>query len=549
MLQRTIARLSPSASAPPFLPLAFRIAASLGLMLLHLWLPQDAVPTRGEWLYFSLLVFFFLEALVETEFHRQRRGRFFATPGITGIRWNLLLDVGLVTLVVAYHGADQERLAAFYLFPVLASAFYVGTQDILGVGLFSASLHALLVVGFSNGWFPPFGGSGLGLEGARRFQVIAMASLQIFIATLVMMFLRRNLESLRQNLNLREAEADELAELHLRVVESMSSGLVTLDSYFRITSANPAAEAILQRKLEPGRLITDYLPLGQEALQAPMGEPRFELVVPSPEGARIMGGHIAPLRGPDGAKGGSILIFQDLTEWKALEERTRTAERLAAVGQLSAGLAHELRNPLASIMGCVQLLRGGKDLPSQDRVLGILARESDRVNEIVTHFLDFASPRDPQMQPIALPTFLEGVAASWEMDPRTQGLPLQMPPDPPALLIPVDPTSAHRIFMNLLSNARKAVAGVPEPRVALGWALEGRRLSLWVEDNGCGMDEDRRRRLFLPFQSGFEEGAGLGMSLVFQMVQGMGWSLNVDSGPGRGTRVTLGIPEAVSLDH
>ncbi|HJW33355.1 MAG TPA: ATP-binding protein [Holophagaceae bacterium] len=542
MLQRTLARMSPSASAPPFLPLAFRLAATVGLVLLHLWLPQGLLPAKGEWLYLSMLLFFFLESIVELEFHRQAKGRLFAIPGITGVRWNLLLDVALVTLVVAYHGTDQERLATFYLFPVLASAFYVGTQDILGVGLFSASLYAGLVVGFSNGWLPPFGASGLGLEGAHRIQVVAMASLQIFTATLVMMFLRRNLESLRQNLNLREAEADELAELHLRVVESMSSGLVTLDAQGRITSANPAAEAILQRRLEPGVAITDHLPLTPEALGAPKGEPRFELTIPSPEGHRIMGGHLAPLRGPQGGSGGSILIFQDLTEWKALEERTHTAERLAAVGQLSAGLAHELRNPLASIMGCVQLLAGGKEGPSRERVLGILARESDRVNEIVTHFLDFASPREPQMQEISLPAFIEGVAASWEMDPRTQDLPLVMPGHPPALSIQGDPTASHRILTNLLSNARKAVAAVAEPRVSLGWEQEGDQLILWVEDNGCGMDEDRRRRLFLPFQSGFEEGAGLGMSLVFQMVQRMGWSLRVESVPGQGSRISLVIP-------
>jgi two-component system sensor histidine kinase PilS (NtrC family) len=534
--------MSPSTSAPPFLPLAFRMAATLGLMLLHVWLPRDLVPAPGEWLYFSLLVFFFLEALVELELHRQALGRLFATPGMTAIRWNLLLDVALVTLVVAFHGADQERLVAFYLFPVLASAFYVGTQDILGVGLFSASLYASLVVGFSNGWLAPFGASGLGLEGTHRLQVIAMASLQIFTATLVMMFLRRNLESLRRNLNLREAEADELAELHLRVVESMSSGLVTLDAQGRITSANPAAESILQARMEPGTPITRFLPISPEALQAPNGEPRFELVLSEPGGPRIMGGHIAPLRGPTEGSGGSILIFQDLTEWKALEERTHTAERLAAVGQLSAGLAHELRNPLASIMGCVQLLGSGKEGPNQERVLGILARESERVNEIVSHFLDFASPREPQMQAIPLPAFIDELAASWEMDPRTQGLHLLLPGVPPALSLNGDPTAAHRILTNLLSNARKAVAGTPEPRVSLGWAQEGERLTLWVEDNGCGMDEARKRRLFLPFQSGFDEGAGLGMSLVFQMAERMAWAIRVESAPGRGTRISLEIP-------
>ena len=542
MLKRTLARLGPAGTPPPFLPLAFRLAATLGLLLLHLTLFQEETPLRGEWLYLTLLTFFFLEAMVELELGRKARGRLFGVPGMTGTRWNLLLDVGLVTLVVAYHGADQERLAAFYLFPVLASAFYVGTQDILGVGLFSASLQAAMVVGFSTGWLPAFGASGAGLEPARRVQVIALASLQIFTATLVMMFIRRNLESLRRNLDQREAEADRLAELHGRVVESMASGLVTLDPEGRITSANPSAQAILQSPLPEGESIRTYLPLSEGTLTAPGGEPRFELQVKGPGGLRILGGHLAPLRGPDGGSAGSILIFQDLTDWKALEERTRTAERLAAVGQLSAGLAHELRNPMASILGCVQLLGQGKGAATQARILGILARESHRVNEIVSDFLDFASPREPHLQALALSTFLEEVQASWEMDPRSRDLPLELPGPPPAVNLQADPTAAHRVLTNLLSNARKAVSGLASPRVALGWAREGQHLSLWVADNGCGMDDARLQSLFVPFQSGFSEGAGLGMSLVYPMVERMGWRVKVDSSPGAGTRVVLHIP-------
>ena len=542
MLQRTLARLGPTGTPPPFLPLAFRLAATLGLLLLHLTLFHDGPPLRGEWLYLTLVTFFFLEALVEMESGRKARGRLFGTPGMTGVRWNLLLDIALVTLVVAYHGADQGRLATFYLFPVLASAFYVGTQDILGVGLFSASLYAGMVMGFSTGWLPAFGASGPGLEAPHRIQVIAMAILQIFIATLVMMFIRRNLESLRRNLHQREAEADRLAELHRRVVESMASGLVTLDPEGRITSANPSAEAILQAPLAEGQAIRELLPLSEETLRAPGGEPRFELQVRGAAGLRILGGHLAPLRGPDGGSAGSILIFQDLTDWKALEERTRTAERLAAVGQLSAGLAHELRNPMASILGCVQLLGQGKGAATQERLLGILARESHRVNEIVTDFLDYASPREPQFQELPLPAFLEEVQASWEMDPRSRDLPLELPGPPPAVNLQADPTAAHRVLTNLLSNARKAVAGLTSPRVTLGWARDGRHLSLWVADNGCGMDEVQMQSLFVPFQSGFSEGAGLGMSLVYQMVERMGWRVKVESSPGAGTRVVLHIP-------
>jgi two-component system sensor histidine kinase PilS (NtrC family) len=251
---------------------------------------------------------------------------------------------------------------------------------------------------------------------------------------------------------------------------------------------------------------------------------------------------MAPLRGADGRDEASLLLFQDLTELKALELRTRMAERLAAVGGLSAGLAHELRNPLASIMGCVQLLKQGQHPGTHERVLGILQRESGRVNEIVAHFLDFADPKDPRLKALPLPQLLEEVQASWETDPRTQGIPLRVQAPVPEVILDADPTLAHRILTNLLSNARKAVDGRSAPLVSLGWQLLGGRLRLWVEDNGVGMDQSQLDALFVPFVSGFSEGSGLGMSLVYQGAQRLGWEVGAESEPDRGTRITLELP-------
>jgi two-component system sensor histidine kinase PilS (NtrC family) len=543
MLQRTLAKLSPKATAPPFLPLAFRLTASLGLLVLQIGLPEELRPiSHGEWLYLSALLFFFLEALFEAEFRRKRRGALLATPEVMGVRWNLFLDLLLVSLLVAYQGVEQERFASLYLFPVLSSAFFVGTIDILGTGLFATVLHAGLVLGFSYGWIPPFGNSTAGMDTHHRLLVISVTALQVLIATLVMTFLRRGMERLRRDLKASEATVDQLAELHGRVVASMGSGLITLDSEYRITSANPAAEAILRGPVATGKPLSDYLPLSFEDVDSLLPEPRFELEFPSSEGLRILGGHLAPLQQTGGTPRGFLLLFQDLTELKTLESRTRIAERLAAVGGLTAGLAHELRNPLASIMGCVQLLKQGQHPGTQERVLGILQRESGRVNEIVAHFLDFSDPKDPRMERLPLPRLLEEVQASWETDPRTQGLPLHVQGPVPPIALEADPTLIHRILTNLLSNARKAVAEVDHPEVSIGWQQLGGRLRLWVEDNGVGMEPSQVDTLFVPFVSGFQEGSGLGMSLVYQGVQRMGWEVRVESEPGQGTRITLEMP-------
>ncbi|HJW08501.1 MAG TPA: ATP-binding protein [Holophagaceae bacterium] len=531
-------------SGPPFLPLAFRLAASLGLLVLHAALPFEG-PLPGESLYVVLLSMVLIEGIWEAARNLDRTGDPFATPSLSWIRFNLLLDLSLVLLLIAFQGVNQERFFTFYLLPVLASAFYLPTLEIVGVGLITAAAHTAMVLAFDSGVLPAFGHTIAGPESeSSRALILSLATLQIFSATLVVVLLRRNLEALRTDLSASEAAVDELSALHLHVVESLFSGLITLDLEHRITSANPAAEAILQRPIPTGLALRQLFPEAEVLEQAIQASRRFELKTGLPgEGPRVLGGQVAPLRGPEGRPKGHLLLFQDLTDYKAMEERTRTAERLAVVGQLSAGLAHELRNPLASIMGCVQLLSDERQPATmQKRLLGILARESDRVNAIVTGFLDFTRPSELKIERCHLPSLVEEIQASWETDPRTGGIAMSVDPVP-RVWFRSDRDAFHRMVTNLLSNARKAVQDVENPRVRLGM-VNGPPMRLWVEDNGCGIDAERLKHLFVPFDSGFAEGTGLGLSLVYQFVQTMGWEIHVKSRTGQGTRVEISFPAA-----
>ncbi len=542
MLQRTLGRLGVPDASQPFLPLAFRLYASFGLLVLHLALPAEGrVAGPGEDLYLATLGLLLVEAIWEAGRGIRSRDQIFPTPTLPWIWWNLVLDLALVTLVIAYQGVVQERFSTLYIFPVLASAFYLGTTEIVWVGVVSSISHILLVLGFTLGLIPPFGlsGEGLDLEGGRLPFLLGITSLQIFATTLVVVLIRRALERLRTDLSASEATVDELSALHRRVVDSMSSGLITLDPDGRITSANPAAIAILGRSVPLGAPIQDLLPLGHPL----PAQHRFELTLPT--GARnlqILGGHLTSLRGSGGQETGQLLLFQDLTELKALEERTRISERLAAIGQLAAGLAHELRNPLASISGCVQLLNHqAASEEVRTRVLGILERETHRVGAIVSDFLDLARPEAAPGVVLSLARVLDEARASWEMDPRTEGLTLNLR-EPPQALLYADPVGLHRVLMNLLSNARKAVKGLPSPQVSLSATVSEGQIQLAVEDNGCGMSPGQLDLMFVPFSGSFEEGSGLGMSLVYKFTEAMGWRIEVQSRPGAGTRVQIFLP-------
>ncbi len=552
MLQSTLGRMRAPESSAPFLPLSFRLFASFGLLLLHLALPADGrAAGPGEPLYLLALLLLLAEAAWESGRGLRAMDQLFPTPRIAWIRWNLALDLALVTLVIAFQGVAQERFSTLYIFPVLASAFYLGTLEIVWVGVLSALTHVLLVLGFTTGWITPFGLSReiVDLDANRLPFLLGIASLQIFAATLVVVLIRRNLDRLRTDLSVSEATVGELSALHRRVVESMTAGLITLDLKGRVTFANPAAEAILRRDIPLGAALQEFIPLSDPLPTHRGREHRFEVVLTHPHAARrILGGHLASLRGHSGRESGQLLLFQDLTELKALEERTRISERLAAIGQLAAGLAHELRNPLASISGCVQLLqKEGAPEEVRVRVLGILERETHRVGAIVSDFLDFARPEPPVGSELFLPRVLEEVRSSWEMDPRTGNLGLDMGTVPP-VSFRSDPVSIHRILMNLLSNARKAVRGVPEPSVRLEILVVDGAIRLTVADNGCGMTAEQLDRLFVPFAGSFDEGSGLGMSLVYKFTEAMGWRIKVESAPQEGTRVELSIPACRAAD-
>lgn len=532
------------ATAPPFLPLAFRLATSFGLLVLHIAFPPDSFrAAASESLYLLLVSLFFIEAVWEIQRSLKMGSSPFATPGRAGIRANLGLDIALVALLIAFQGVDQERFATIYLFPILSSAFYLGTTEIVLVGLTAFTLHLSSFLLFGLGILPPFGHSGAPMDLDTAEWILAFASLEIFAATLIVVLIRRNLEGLRRTLLASEAKVDDLSALHRRVVDSMVSGLITTDLKGRITSANPAAEAILQRALPMGRTIDAILPVDLARQEILPREQRFEGSYIAPNGAwRIYGGNVAPLRDSEGKQSGHLMLFQDLTEIKALEERTRLSERLAAIGELSAGLAHELRNPLASILGCVQILKGESHAHTMnERALGILGRESDRVSAILTKFLDFTRPKPVQIRRVYFPDLIEDLRASWETDPRATGLRLTIASVPEAW-VRADSLCAHQIFTNLLTNARKALEGANEPRVQLEFEEDPTHLTVQFRDNGCGMDAEQLRTLFVPFSSTFKEGTGLGLSLVFQFVQAMGWDIRVQSQPGLGTSVNLKIP-------
>ena len=255
---------------------------------------------------------------------------------------------------------------------------------------------------------------------------------------------------------------------------------------------------------------------------------------------------ISPLTTAGGANNGHILIFQDLSDWRKLQEEVRLKDRMAAVGELASGLAHEIGNPLAAISGSVQMLSGTFDgRESERKLLDILLKESQRLDRTIKGFLKFARPKErTAVQFDVAEQLTENVELLSNSAEVLEGHRLYVDLDPPSVPLVGDPDQISQIFWNLARNALRAMPRGGELRI--GGQLQADNYQINFADTGRGMTEEERANLFHPFQSVFDGGTGIGMAIVYRIVQDHGGRLAVESKEGQGTVITIDLPTTVT---
>jgi two-component system sensor histidine kinase PilS (NtrC family) len=368
-----------------------------------------------------------------------------------------------------------------------------------------------------------------------------------FAATAVLAgYLAEQLRRTGERLAERESDLAAITALHESIVQSVTSGLLTLDAAGRVTFLNRAGEQVTGLSLREvlGR------PAGRWFGAFHVGTARGETDLDTPAGARLRLGYSTfPLLSPEGAALGTAVIFQDLTALRAMEERVARTDRLADLGRLAAGLAHELRNPLASMMGSVELLRAAAVAADDRRLLDIVLREGNRLAQLVAEFLAFARPAPPRHEPVDLAQLAGETLDAFAHDPSAAGVEVarQLAPAP----VRAAAGQLRGVLWNLLLNAAQAVpAGEPGARrgavrVRCAPTPEG-GAELSVEDDGPGIAPADQDRLFTPFFTTKPEGTGLGLATVHRIVDAHGGTVAVASSPGQGARFTVRLPPAAA---
>ena len=507
---------------------AFRIVATLLLLAAyaaHLLSRQQPVilgPAEA-WL-FVLVGLSFFASLIYSLWLRD--GRKLGQLALVQILGDSVFAAALSGLT---GGLDSPFVFAFLL-AVLLGAMALDARGALLAASANAIGFLVLVVEGHVPWRP---------ISHWLFPLVVNVMAQFLVAALAG-YLARQLTATGGQLVKREADLSALTQLQQQILSCMPSGLLTLDALGRITYINRAANQILGLAGEPPH-IEALLP-GIRGL-APHPR-RHELKIAKPPEPKVLGLSIVPLEGGD--PGEALVVFQDLTALRRAEAELARADRLAALGTLSAQLAHEIRNPLASMRGAAQLLaQGAAPGPVTGKLTGILVREADRLGGLVEDFLQFARPSVPRRQSVELDELVRQTVETMRVDPLAGSV--RLVEEIAKVSASVDPDQIRQVLINLVRNALAAAGPQGEVRVEVAPTPAGIELKVW--DSAGSIAEEDLPRLFEPFFTRHPGGTGLGLSTVHTIVTAHGGRIRVASSPKQGTTFVVSLPKEAELQH
>jgi len=470
------------------------------------------------------------------------------------------VDFLLETVLIARTGGIESPFAVLYVITVTVASLVPRRR----VGLLTASLCIILfgiltnvqLYGFVEvwGWLPHPRLSAA--ETLQAFGVYSLAFLVVgFLSGALADQLRRAYESLRE----KEQGLIRLQAFHENIVRSISSGVFTTDDGGRITSFNPAAQEATGYSFEQvqgrrWREVFNWHPSQQndERILDVSANMRFEVECKRADGSRlILGMTLSPLH-EQGKETGLVGVFKDLTQIRDLEEEMRRKDWLASLGEMSAGMAHEIRNPLGALAGAMQMLR--KDLHADEtsqRLMDIAIREATRLDTIVTQFLQYARPPALNLAEFDLNKVLAETLDLVQHEARTRtNIKIVTSLAAGALLGQVDQDQMKQVFWNLATNAFDAMPKGGQLTIATGCRkidVGGRKadvVEISFQDTGEGVPKKNLDKIFLPFFTTKKQGSGLGLAAVHRIVDLHGGWIKVDSQERHGSRFVVCLPRS-----
>jgi two-component system sensor histidine kinase HydH len=379
-------------------------------------------------------------------------------------------------------------------------------------------------------------------EDMRHTLIMASVLLVIGFAGVVLLFLAQAYRTTRSSLTRIQAFSD-------RVVENMPVGLVAVDENEKVVSLNRAAEEILAGPEATALASPAVVPREMSDLSSEL-KPGKREVIEKEIACRLADGRvlsldvsISLLQDDEGKAMGHIILFRDMTEVQALKREIETSRRLASLGRLAAGIAHEIRNPLSSIKGFATYFRERYRDNQEDRnTAEIMIKEVDRLNRVISQLLDFTRPMALQKKPISIQVLIQHSLKMIERQASSGGVVIRADIDSSPGEIAVDFDRISQVLLNLYLNALDAMdkGGTLSVSCSRGAGNQGLKIS--VADTGAGIEKQNLEHIFDPYFTTKQTGTGLGLAIVHKIIEAHGGEVRVESEAGQGTTVTLFLP-------
>jgi two-component system sensor histidine kinase PilS (NtrC family) len=469
--------------------------------------------------------------------------------------WILMVaDLVLEAAIIHYAGGVASQFTLIYCLTIVAAAFLLDMPGGLGTSIIASSLFVLYGILETVGAISPPGREMLAVPAPPLGVLqVYMHVLTFFLVGVVGGYLARRIKLKGRELESAESELQQLRFDTDFILNNMSSGILVVDIDGTVVTMNPAAEEILvvnkddvlmkDARESLDRYAPELTNVLLDALNDEKGKYRHEIMITAGERRTPLGTSVSLLRDPDGSKRGAISVFQDLTEVQEMRERIRKADRLAAIGELSAGIAHELRNPLASISGSIEMLAADLKLEGENRrLMHLIMHESDRLDRIIADFLEFARLRPPRRRMISVTNCLQEVLTLLRNNiEKSKGIEIEFMNHAGEVHVNVDDEQLRQVFTNLAVNSCEAMSGGGRLRISAGQEEPG-SVSIRFSDEGPGIDDNDVGRLFEPFFTTKDSGTGLGLAIANRIVMAHGGSIGFKNKTGGGAEFIVVLP-------
>lgn len=447
-----------------------------------------------------------------------------------------IVDVFFVMMLLYLTGGIESWFSFLLIVVVISAAMVTDKRAGFVMAIVSSLLYGLMIDLQFYGVLPIPYTEAL-YEKDFLFNIFSLF-LALFVCAYLTGYLASRLEGATTKLEKKAVDLRDLTLFNREVIENIPSGLVTTDIAGRVLLFNMAAKAItgLGSEAAIGEEIQNIFPFLKESWKTNV---RMEGDIPCDGRKKTIGITISGMKNAAGALTGYIAIFQDLTQIKSMMEEIRLKEKLAAIGELSANMAHEIRNPLASLRGSIDMLQKASLSPAQrESLMNIALSEMDRLNRIITDFLTYSRPSKPVPERIDLTLLLN---SSLELVGKSapEGVAIRAGGFEP-IFVTADPQMLQQIFLNLCLNAFDAMPG--GGALTVSSAKNGDSAQILFKDSGGGIAAENRDKIFFPFFTTKKTGTGLGLSIAMRLAQDHGGTIHVESNPGEGSTFKLLLP-------